>query len=116
VHAVRPVSPWTRRVNVAALAVAVGLASDIVLGVMAVNSPRGVLNGVPFFMHFFVATVMIAAAAGDLRIMRFGVPRGGPRLARHSAGRYGGSHCSAASGRALSMCRTPRSHTMLSER
>jgi hypothetical protein len=27
--------------------------------------------------------VMLLAAAGDVRILRFGVPRGGPRLARH---------------------------------
>jgi uncharacterized membrane protein len=81
---VRPVSPWTRGINVAALAVAVGLALvDIVGGVKAFNSPRGFLNGVPFPMFFFLAAVMIAAAAGDLRIMRFGLPRGGPRLARH---------------------------------
>ena len=26
---------------------------------------------------------MILAAAGDVRTMRFGMPRGGPRLARH---------------------------------
>ena len=81
---VRPVSPWTRRINVAALAVAVGLALlDIVGGVKAFNSPRGVLNGVPFLMLFSIAIVMILAAIGDVRIMRFGVPRGGPRLARH---------------------------------
>jgi hypothetical protein len=81
---VRPVSPWTRRINVAALTVAVGLALvDIVGGVKAFNSPRGSLNGVPFLMLFFLATVMILAAAGDVHIMRFGVPRGGPRLARH---------------------------------
>ena len=81
---VRPASPWTRRINVAALAVAVGLASvDIVFGVKAFNSPRGFLNGVPFQMLFFLATVMILAAAGDVRVMRFGMPRGGPRLARH---------------------------------
>ena len=81
---VRPVSPWTRRINVAALALAVGLALlDILGGVKAFNSPRGVLNGVPFLMLFFIATVMILAAAGDVRIMRFGMPRGGPRLARH---------------------------------
>jgi hypothetical protein len=81
---VRPVSPWTRRINVAALAVAVGLAFvDSVGGVKAYNSPRGLLNGVPFLMLFFIAGVMILAAIGDLRIMRFGVPRGGPRLARH---------------------------------
>jgi uncharacterized membrane protein len=81
---VRPVSPWTRRINVAALALAVGLALlDILGGVKAFNSPRGVLNGVPFAMLFFIATVMILAAIGDVRIMRFGLPRGGPRLARH---------------------------------
>ena len=81
---VRPVSPWTRGINVAALAVAVGLALlDILGGVKAFNSPRGVLNGVPFLMLFFIATVMILAAIGDVRIMRFGLPRGGPRLARH---------------------------------
>ncbi len=34
-------------------------------------------------MHFFIAGVMILAATGDVRIMRFGVPPGGPRLARH---------------------------------
>jgi uncharacterized membrane protein len=81
---VRPVSAWTRRINVAALTIAVGLALiDIAGGVRAFNSPRGMLNGVPFAMHFFIAGVMILAAAGDLRILRFGVPRGGPRLTRH---------------------------------
>jgi uncharacterized membrane protein len=81
---VRPVSPWTRGINVAALMVVVGLALlDILGGIKAFNSPRGVLNGVPFAMFFFLAAVMILAAIGDVRIMRFGVPRGGPRLARH---------------------------------
>jgi uncharacterized membrane protein len=81
---VRPVSPWTRRMNVAALTVAVGLAViDIMGGVKAFNSPGGFLNGVPFVMHFVFATVLILAAAGDVRIMRFGLPRGRPRLARH---------------------------------
>jgi hypothetical protein len=41
------------------------------------------LEGVPFVMHFFIAGVMILAAIGDLRIVRSGAPRGGPRLARH---------------------------------
>jgi nitrate/nitrite transporter NarK len=54
-----------------------------VLGVKAFNSPRGFLNGVPFLMFFFLATVTILAAVGDVRVMRLGVPRGGPRLARH---------------------------------
>jgi len=81
---VRPMSPWARRINVAALVLVAGLASlDILGGVKAFNSPRGSLNGVPFAMFFFLATVMVLAAIGDVRIMRFGVPRGGLRLARH---------------------------------
>ena len=81
---VRPVSAWTRMFNAAALVVVIGLAlPTIVGGVQAFNSPGGVLNGVPFPMFFFLATVMLLAGAGDARIMRFGVLRGGPRLARH---------------------------------
>ena len=81
---VRPVSAWTRTFNVAALMVVVGLALlTIVGGVKAFNSPGGFLNGVPFLMLFFLATVMIMAAIGDVRVMRSGVPRGAPRLARH---------------------------------
>jgi len=81
---VSAVSPWTRRINVAAVTVPVALTLlGIMAGVKAHNSPRGVLNGVPFVMHFFIATVRLLAAAGDVRIMRIGVPRGGPRLARH---------------------------------
>jgi len=34
-------------------------------------------------MSFVLATVLLLAAIGDVRIMRFGLPRGGPRLARH---------------------------------
>jgi hypothetical protein len=81
---VRPESPWTRRINMAALAVAVGLALlDIVTGVEAFNSPRGMRNGVPFVMFFFLATVLSLAAIGDVRVLRSGAPRGRPRLARH---------------------------------
>jgi uncharacterized membrane protein len=81
---VRPVATWTRRSHVAALTVAVGLALvDIAGGVKAFNSPSGSLNGAPFFMHFFIAGVMLLAATGDARIVRSGMPSGGPRLARH---------------------------------
>ena len=81
---VRPVSRWTRYVNIAALPVAVVLAIfDVMGGVKAYNSPSGFLNGAPFQMLFFLAMIMTLSAVGDVRIMRFGMPRGGPRLARH---------------------------------
>lgn len=81
---VRPASPWSRAFDVTALLLVVGLALLTILGgVKAYNSPGGVVNGVPFAMFFFLATVMLLAAAGDVRIMRRGAPRGGSRLARH---------------------------------
>jgi hypothetical protein len=81
---VRRVSAWTRWVNVGALAVAVALAlGSMDKGFRAFASPNGLLNGVPFFMLFFIGTVMAFAAAGDVRVMRSGPLRGGARLARH---------------------------------
>ena len=85
---VRPVSPWTRRLNAATLTMAVGLALlAIVGGVTNVSSPALSPGGVPFraigVMSFVLAAVLLLEAAGDVRIMRFGMPRGGPRLARH---------------------------------
>ena len=85
---VRPASPWTRGIDVAALAVAVGLALlAIAGGVQGVNSPGLSPGGVPFrtigVMSFILAAVLLLAAAGDVRIMRSSMPRGGPRLARH---------------------------------
>ena len=81
---VRRQSPSIRRINVAGLIVAIALALlDIILGVKAFNTPRGTLNGVPFAMFFFLAAVKTVAATGDVRVVRFGMLRGGPRLARH---------------------------------
>lgn len=85
---VRPPSPWTRRVNAAALAVAVGLALlAVVGGVRMIGSPGLSPGGVPFrtigVMSFVLAGALLLAAAGDLRILRSGMPRGGARLARH---------------------------------
>jgi hypothetical protein len=81
---VRSASPWTRGINVAGLTVAIGLALlHVVAGVEAFNSPTGWRNGAPFQMLFFFATIMMLAAIGDVRILRFGMPRGRPRLARH---------------------------------
>ena len=85
---VRPASSWTRRINAVALTVAVGLAVRcLVGGVRLINTPGVDSDGVPFrtagVMSLIVGAVLVMAAAGDVRIMRFGMPRGGPRLARH---------------------------------
>jgi hypothetical protein len=85
---VRPVSPWTRRFNVAALMVAIGLSlGSISGGIRAVNDPGLSPGGVPFrtigVMSFVIATVLMLAAVGDVRILRSGMPRGVPRLRRH---------------------------------
>ena len=82
--AVRPVSAWTRRLDGAALMIAIALvAVEVVMGAKAFASPRGTINGVPFFMLFFLAAVTALAAGGDVRVMRRGLPLGGRRLARH---------------------------------
>jgi len=81
---VRPVSAWTRRLNIAALIVAIALAlTEIGLGFAALASPRRMISGVPFFMLFVFAALTTMAAIGDVRVMRWGALRGGQRLARH---------------------------------
>ncbi len=81
---VRPVSVWTRRLNLGAvvLALAVGLV-EIALGVTAFASPHFSLNGVPAPMLFFLASVTLMGSIGDVRVMRSGPLRGRPRLKRH---------------------------------
>jgi hypothetical protein len=82
--AVRPVSAWTRRLDVAALGLAVALAAvEIGAGVNALAHGRSTLDGAPVFMLFFLASVTVAAGAGDARVMRSGPLRGAPRLRRH---------------------------------
>jgi uncharacterized membrane protein len=85
---VRPVSPWTRRINAVGLTIAVVLALGALMsGIKGVNNPALSPGGVPFrtigVMSLILATVLLLAAAGDVRIMRSGMPRGKPRLARH---------------------------------
>jgi hypothetical protein len=81
---VRPVSTWTRWLNSAALLVVIALTLiEVGLGFKALASPGGTLNGVPFFMPFFLAIVTTLAAAGDIRMLRSGALRAAPRLARH---------------------------------
>ncbi|TAK17059.1 MAG: hypothetical protein EPO35_04010 [Acidobacteria bacterium] len=81
---VRPVSSATRWLNAGALVVAIGLVTlNAYFGLKAFGNPGRTLNGVPFFMPLFLATVIGLSAFGDIRVMRSGPLRGGPRLARH---------------------------------
>ena len=86
--AVRPVSSWTRWINAAALAAAIVLAlGAFAAGVKGINSTGLTPGGVPVrtiaFMSFILGTVLGLGAVGDARVLRYGVPRGGARLARH---------------------------------
>ena len=86
--AVRPASRWTRVINVGALTVALGLALVLIVGgVKGINNPGLSPGGVPFrtigVMSLVLAAFLLLAAAGDVRVIRHGLPRGGPRLARH---------------------------------
>jgi uncharacterized membrane protein len=56
---------------------------NLVLGIVAVTSPRGMLSGVPFPAFFIFSTVALFAGVGDLRVVRSGVLKGAPRLRRH---------------------------------
>jgi hypothetical protein len=81
---VQPVTAWTRRLNAVALAVALGLAAvDVTLGFQALATPTHSLQGVPFFMLFFITTLLALAAVGDIRLMLGGPRKGAQRLARH---------------------------------
>ena len=85
---VRPVSSSTRRINAVALTVAVVLAAKCAFsGATMINTPGRDLNGVPNqtagMMSLIIGVLLVMAAAGDVRIMRFGMARGGPRLSRH---------------------------------
>ena len=81
------VRPDSRRVRALLAAGAVFAAVFAVLtvgqGVKAYNTASGFINGAPYGMLFFLSVVIALAAAGDVRVLRSGVPRGAPRLARH---------------------------------
>jgi uncharacterized membrane protein len=81
---VRPASAGTRWLNRAGLLVVIALSLiDIALGFKALASPGGTINGVPFFMTFFMAAILVLAAIGDIRMLRLGTLPAASRLARH---------------------------------
>ena len=78
---VRPLPSWITAVGM--IVASVLAVFDVFGGMKALGSPRLSFGGAPFFMLFILATVMSLAAIGDLRVLRFGLPAGGKRLARH---------------------------------
>lgn len=83
---VRPLEPGTRQgrwLEIAAMAVALGVgALTLLWGVEAIAN-GGKRNGMPAFPFFMFATFALLGAAGDIRILRYGALTGASRLARH---------------------------------
>jgi uncharacterized membrane protein len=79
-HRVRQ-SPWIDT-GAMLLALTVGL-YETSLAVEALNRPKHSLDGVPVGMIFLFATVALAAALGDIRMMLGRRLEGAPRIARH---------------------------------
>jgi len=67
-----------------ALLVALALGAVIVTyGLEAANSPTGLKDGIPAAMYFFLASVALLSAAGDVRMLLRGGVFGAQRIARH---------------------------------
>jgi uncharacterized membrane protein len=54
-----------------------------IAGIQAVRNPAASDDGVPLGIHFFMGTVMLLAAAGDLRMLLRGGVFGAQRVLRH---------------------------------
>jgi hypothetical protein len=54
-----------------------------IVGYQALHSPSGTKYGVPAGMHLFMGTVMLLAAAGDIRMLLAGGLYGAQRVVRH---------------------------------
>lgn len=80
---VRPAGTGARELLVGAItvALAVGL-TDLAFGLGAIARGESV-DGIPAFPFFLFGSVALLGAAGDLRVLRSGNPRGARRIARH---------------------------------
>lgn len=68
-----------------ALLFALGIASYLwPLGIQALNRPHRMMNGVPAAMSFFLGSVVLLAAAGDIRMLARGGVTGARRIGRHA--------------------------------
>ena len=82
--AVRPLPGAGRRVGIALMALAFAIAVDgYAWGFIALGWPGNQIDGVPAGMMFFMSTITLLAAVGDLRMLRAGGIQGTRRVARH---------------------------------
>ncbi len=82
--AVRPLPRMGRPVDVALMLLALALAAGTYARAFtAFRRPGNHIDGVPAGMMLFMATVVLLAAVGDVRMIRAGGVQGTRRLARH---------------------------------
>ena len=81
---VRPIGLNSRRIDFALMLLGFAVATFMLWGAtIAWQAPRHILNGVPALMIYFLGTVALLAAIGDLQVIRAGGITGPRRLARH---------------------------------
>lgn len=81
---VKPLPGAGRGVSIAVMALAFTFAAGSYMSAFtALGRPGYRLNGVPAGMLFFMGTIVLLAAIGDLRVLRTGGIQGTRRLARH---------------------------------
>lgn len=81
---VRPRDQRSRWIDAGAFVVGVTVsAAALRIGLDALNSATGKMNGVPAGMMFFFGVVAMVASLGDIRMMRTGGLKGAERIARH---------------------------------
>ena len=84
VTTVKPLPRARRETDIGLMLLAFTLAAlTYINGVAAWKQPGHVLNGVPAGMAFFIATITLLAAIGDVRMIVEGGITGARRLARH---------------------------------
>jgi uncharacterized membrane protein len=82
--AVKPLPRIGRRVDIAFMVLAlVIVAAEYPRAFTALDQPGNQIDGVPAGMMFFMATIILLAAIGDLRMIRGGGIQGTRRVARH---------------------------------
>ena len=81
---VRPRDEWSRWVDIGVLVIGITVgAAAIKIGLEALHSPTGTMNGVPSFMMLLFGGVALLAALGDVRMIWADGLQGAQRIARH---------------------------------